>query len=93
MSDKNLQNERDIHYNMSDEQVSEKQTSENVFMSLNENITESCMNDTLLTIEQDKKQFNISSNTVSTIISTDHTTITMINEASEKDIATYIVEL
>jgi len=77
---------------MSDEQASEEQASENVFMSLNENITESCMSDTSLTIEQDKKQFSISSNTVSTITSTDHATIIMINEASEKDTATYIVK-
>jgi len=77
---------------MSDEQASEKQASENVFMSLNENITESYMNDTSLTIKQDKKQFSISSNTVSTIISTEYTTITMINKASEKDTATYTAE-
>jgi len=61
-------------------------------MSLNEDITEFCMNDMLLTIEQDEKQFNIFSNTVSTIISINHATITMINEASEKDTATYTVE-
>jgi len=65
----------------------------NVSMSLNENITEFCMSDTSLTIEQNKKQFNLFSNTVSTIISINHTTITMINKASEKNTVTYIVEL
>jgi len=92
VSDKNLQNEKDIHYNTLDEQVSEKQVLKNVFMSLNENIAEFCMNDMLLTIEQDEKQFSIFSNTVSTIISTDHTTITIINKASEKDTTIYTVE-
>jgi len=93
VSDKNFQNKKDIHHNMSDEQASEKQASKNVFMSLNENITESCMSDILLTIEQDKKQFSIFSNTVSTIISINYTTIITINKASEKDTATYIIEL
>jgi len=62
-------------------------------MSLNENIVEFCMNDMLLIIKQDEKQFNIFSNTISTIILINHTTITIINEASEKDTATYIAEL
>jgi len=93
VSDKNFQNERNIHYNTSDEQASEKQVSENVFINLNENITEFCMNDTSLTIEQDKKQFSIFSNIVSTIILINHTTIITINKASEKDTVTYIVEL
>jgi len=78
---------------MSDEQISKKQASKNVSMSLNEDITESCMSDISLTIEQDEKQFSIFSNTVSTITSINHTTITMINKASEKDTATYTVEL
>jgi len=78
---------------MLDEQASEKQVSENVFMSLNENITESCMSDTSLTIEQDEKQFSIFNNAVSTIISINHTTIIMINKASEKNTATYTAEL
>ena len=93
VSDKNLQNERDIHYDMLDEQISEKQALKNVSMSLNEDITESCISDISLTIEQDEKQFSIFSNTVSTITSINHTTITMINKASEKDTATYIVKL
>jgi len=61
-------------------------------MSLNENIAESCMNNTSLIIEQDKKQFNIFSNTVSTIISINYTMITTINKTSEKDTATYTAE-
>jgi len=51
------------------------------------------MSDTSLIIEQDKKQFDIFSNTISTIISTDHTKITTINEASEKNTATYTAKL
>jgi len=62
-------------------------------MSLNENIIEFCMNDTSLTIEQDKNQFSIFSNTVSTIISINHTKITTINKVSEKDSAIYIIKL
>jgi len=93
VSDKNFQNKRDIHHNTLNEQASEKQTSENIFMNLNENITKSCMSDTLLTIEQDKKQFSIFNNAVSTIISIDHTTIITINKVSEKNTATYIVKL
>ena len=62
-------------------------------MSLNENITEFCISDTLLTIKQNKKQFSIFNNVILTIISIDHTMITTINKASEKDTATYIVEL
>jgi len=93
VSDKNLQNKRNIHHDTLDEQTSKKQTSKNVSMSLNENIAEFCMNDMSLTIEQDEKQFNIFSNTVSTIISINHTTIITINKASEKNTATYIVKL
>jgi len=77
---------------MLDEQASEEQASENVFMNLNENIAEFCMNDMLLTIEQNKKQFDISNNAVSTIILTDHTMITTINKASKKNTATYTAE-
>jgi len=51
------------------------------------------MNNMSLTIEQDKKQSDIFNNTISTIISIDHTTITIINKASEKDILIYTVEL
>jgi len=78
---------------MLNEQASEKQTSKNVFMSLNKNIAEFCMNNTLLTIEQDEKQFSIFSNTVSTIISINHTTIITINKTSKKDTATYTAKL
>jgi hypothetical protein len=45
------------------------------------------MNDTLLTIEQNEKQFSIFSNTISTIISINHTKITTINKALKKDSA------
>jgi len=78
---------------MLDEQVSEKQALKDVFISLNEDIAESCMSDTSLIIEQNKKQFSIFNNVILTIISIDHTMITTINKASEKDTATYIVEL
>jgi len=78
---------------MLNEQTSKEQASKNVSMSLNKDIAEFCMNDMLLTIEQNEKQFDISSNAVSTIISTDHTTIIMINKASKKDTATYTAEL
>jgi len=47
------------------------------------------MSDMLLIIEQDKKQFSIFNNAVSTIILTDYTTITTINKTSEKNTATY----
>ena len=62
-------------------------------MSLNKNIAEFCMNDMLLTIEQDKKQFSIFNNAVSTIILTDYTIITTINKTSEKNTATYTAKL
>jgi len=78
---------------MSNKQASEEQALKDVFMSLNENIVEFCMNDMLLTIEQNEKQFSIFSNIISTIILTDHTMITIINKASEKNTATYIAEL
>jgi len=78
---------------MSDEQTSEKQASKNVFMSLNKDIAEFCMSDTSLIIEQDKKQFSLFSNAVSTITLINYTTIITINKASEKNTATYIVEL
>jgi len=57
-------------------------------MSLNEDIAESCMSDTLLTIKQDEKQFSIFSNIISTIISINHTMITTINKTSEKNTTT-----
>jgi len=78
---------------MSDEQTSEEQALENVSMSLNEDIIESYISDMSLTIEQDEKQFSIFSNMISTIISINHTTITTINKASEKNTVTYIAEL
>jgi hypothetical protein len=49
--------------------------------------------DTSLTIKQDKKQYDIFNNTVSTIILTDHIKITTINEALKKDSTTYTAEL
>ncbi len=57
-------------------------------MNLNEDIAESCMSDTLLTIKQDEKQFSILSNIISTIISINHTMITTINKTSEKNTTT-----
>jgi hypothetical protein len=55
------------------------------------NITESCMNDTLLTIEQDEKQFSIFS-TISTIISINHTKLLQSTKLQER-LCYYTAEL
>ena len=64
-----------------------------MFINLNNNITEFFMSDKLLTLKQDKKQFNIFSKSLSKIITMNHTKIIMINKATEKDSVINIIEL
>jgi len=87
VSDKKLLNKRGIHYKTSNEQASEEQASMNISMSLNRDITEPFMSGTSLTLEKDEKQSGIFSNLLSTITLTDHTKITIINEALKEDSA------
>jgi len=77
---------RDIHYDTSDEQASE-QPLRDISMSLNRDITEPFMSNTLLRMKQDERQSDKSDNMLSTRTLSDHTKITTVSKASEKDLA------
>jgi len=77
---------RDIHHNTSDEQASE-QSLRDISMSLNRNITEPFMSDTLLRMKQDKRQSNRSDNMLLTRTLSDHTKITTVSKALKEDLA------
>jgi len=77
---------RGIHHDTSDEQASE-QPLRDISMNLNRNITEPFMSNTLLRIEQDKRQSDRSDNTLSTRTLSNHAKITTVSKASKKDLA------
>jgi len=77
---------RDIHYDTSDEQASE-QSLRDISMSLNRDITEPFMSDTLLRMKQDERQSDRSDNTLSTRTMSDHTKITTVSKALKEDLA------
>jgi len=77
---------RDIHHDTSDEQASE-QPSRDISMSLNRDITEPFMSNTLLRIKQDKRQSDRSNNTLLTRILSNHTKITTVSKALKEDLA------
>ena len=56
-------------------------------MGLNRDITEPFMSDTLLRMKQDKRQSDRSDNALLTRTLSDHTKITTVSKASEKDLA------
>jgi len=77
---------RDIHHDTSDEQASE-QPLRDISMSLNRNITEPFMSNTLLRMKQDKRQSDRSDNALSTRILNNHAKITTVSKASKEDLA------
>jgi len=82
---------RDIHHDTSDKQASE-QSLRDISMSLNRNITEPFMSNTLLRMKQDKRQSDRSDNTLSTRTLSDHAKITTVSKALKEDFAVNKVE-
>jgi len=77
---------RGNHHDTSDEQASE-QSLKDISMSLNKNITEPFMSDTLLRMKQDERQSDRSDNALSTRTLSDHTKITTVSKALKEDLA------
>jgi len=77
---------RGIHHNTSDKQASE-QSLRDISMSLNRDITEPFMSDTLLRMKQDKRQSDRSDNALLTRTLSNHTKITRVSKALKKDLA------
>ena len=77
---------RGIHHDTSDEQASE-QPLRDISMSLNRDITEPFMSDTLLRMKQDKRQSDRSDNVLSTRTLSDHAKITTVSKALKEDLA------
>ena len=77
---------RGIHHDTSDEQASE-QPLRDISMNLNRNITEPFMSNTLLRIEQDKRQSDRSDNTLLTRTLSNHAKITTVSKALKEDLA------
>ncbi len=83
-------NEQDLKttgsHDTSDEQASE-QPLRDISMSLNRDITEPFMSDTLLRMKQDKRQSDRSDNALSTRTLSNHTKITTVDKALKEDLA------